>query len=35
MASAKPMNIYMSVGVTAFPTTCHVKKKNGKANVTI
>ena len=26
MASAKPMNIYMGVGVTAFPITCHVKK---------
>ena len=34
MASAKPMDIYMAVGVTAFPITCHVKK-NGKANVTV
>ena len=34
MSSAKPMNIYMGVGVIAFPITCHVKK-NGKANVTI
>ena len=40
MASANPMNIYMGVGVTAFPVTCHVKKKqktkkNGNANVTV
>ena len=33
MASTKPVNIYMFVGVTAFPITCHVK--NGKANVII
>ena len=26
MASAKPMNIYMGVGVTAFAITCDVKK---------
>ena len=26
MASTKPMNIYMCVGVTAFPITCRVKK---------
>ena len=26
MASAKPMNIYMGVGVTAFPIACQVKK---------
>ena len=26
MASAKPMNINMGVGVTAFPIKCHVKK---------
>ena len=26
MASAKPVNIYMGVDVTAFPITCHVKK---------
>ena len=26
MASAKSMNIYMGVGVTAFPITCHVEK---------
>ena len=30
MASAKPMNIYMGIGVTAFPMTCHMKKKNKK-----
>ena len=42
MASAKPVNIYMGVGVTAFPITCHMKKKNktkqkkdGKVNITI
>ena len=40
MTSANPMNIYMGVGVTAFPVTCHVKKKtknkkNGNANVTV
>ena len=38
MASTKPMNIYMGVGVTAFRITCHVKKKQkklGKANVLI
>ena len=29
-ASAKPMNIYMGVGVTAFPITSHVKKKKTK-----
>ena len=23
--STKPMNIYIDVGVTAFPITCHVK----------
>ena len=34
MTYAKPMNIYMGVGVTAFPITCHVQE-NGKANVTI
>ena len=27
MTSTKPMNIYMGVGVTAFPATCHVKKR--------
>ena len=27
MASTKPMNIYMGVGVTAFPITCHLKKQ--------
>ena len=32
MASTKPMNIYMGVGVTAFPANFHVK--NGNANVT-
>ena len=26
MGSTKPMNIYIGVGVTAFPTTFHVKK---------
>ena len=32
MASAKPMNIYMTVGVTAFPIIYHVKKKQNKKN---
>ena len=27
MASTKPMNIYMGVGVTALTITCHVKKR--------
>ena len=27
MGSTKPMNIYIGVGVTAFPITCHVKKR--------
>ena len=26
MASTKPRNIYVGVGVTAFPITCYVKK---------
>ena len=26
MAPAKPMIIYMGVGVTVFPITCHMKK---------
>ena len=26
MASTKPMNMYMGVGVTAFPITPHVEK---------
>ena len=34
MGSTKPMNIYIGVGVTAFPTTFHVKK-NSNANVKI
>ena len=34
MASTKPMNIYMGVGVTAFPITFHAKK-NGNAIVTM
>ena len=32
MASTKPMNIYIGVGVTEFPITCHVKKRQCECN---
>ena len=32
MASTEPMNIYISVGVTAFPITCQVKKRQCECN---
>ena len=30
--STKPMNIYIDVGVTAFPIICHVKKRRCEYN---
>ena len=32
VAFAKPMNIYIGVGITVFPITCHLEKRQCECN---